>query len=105
MALLEAFGTRHGILIDGDTGKAHQEAVNEFLEGRVNGFTVGKPHKFPSDLEKFLGLATPRDDRKPLEILKAVSQARIAPEKLAEFRGIVENTLLGIAPKTADTTT
>ena len=105
MALLEAFGIRHGVLIDGDTGKAHQEAVNEFLDGRVNGFTVGKPHKFPTDLEKFLGLATPRDDRKPLEILKAVTQARITMEKLAEFRGIVETTLLGFAPKAAGTTT
>lgn len=108
MALLEAFGTRHGVLMDGDTGKAHQEAINEFLEGRINGFTVNKPHKFATDLETFLGLPKPpkmRDDRKPLEILKAVDQARITTGKLAEFRGIVETTLLGLAPKTAGTTT
>jgi putative ATP-dependent endonuclease of OLD family len=105
MALLEAFGTRHGVLMDGDTGKHHQEAINDFLEGRTNQFTVGKPHKFTTDLEGFLGLTTPRDDRKPLEILKAVSQSRIGGEKLAELRGIVESSLLGLAPKNAEKTT
>lgn len=108
MALLEAFGTKHGVLMDGDTGKAHQEAINDFLEGRVNGFTVSKPHKFTTDLETFLGLPKPpkmRDDRKPLEILKAVSQARISAEKLAELRSIVEASLLGLAPKKAEATT
>lgn len=82
MALLEAYGIPHGVMLDDDHGKEHQGAVNDLVESSINGHTLAAPVKFAGCLEAFLGLPIPTPDRKPLEILKAVTGKHVAPEKL-----------------------
>lgn len=97
MALLERFGIRHGVLIDDDNGKAEHAAVNAMVISRQNAYTVAKPYLLPGDLEAFLGLPTPaRDDRKPVEVLKAAMNKVISQAKLADLRAVFEHDLLGL---------
>jgi len=88
--LFNAFGIRHGVILDGDKGRDEHQAVNDMVLDHRGDYTIDI-HAFESDLETFLGLPKPpgdRDDRKPIEILKAAAASGIAAEKLAELRAI-----------------
>lgn len=86
MALLEAYGIPHGVILDDDDGKGHQGAVNDLVEASANGHTLSSPVKFGGCLETFLALPVPVKERKPLEILKAVMGGHIAADKLQALR-------------------
>ncbi|MGR0481181.1 MAG: ATP-dependent nuclease [Candidatus Electronema sp. V4] len=87
MALMEAYGIQHGVMLDEDNGKEHQGAVNDLVEASKNGHTLSTPVKFVGCLETFLGLSEVSDKhRKPVEMLKAVTGGQIATEKLQALR-------------------
>ncbi|WP_186024406.1 ATP-dependent nuclease [Burkholderia gladioli] len=86
MALLEVYGIPHGVMLDDDHNKAHHEAVNDLVEASANDWTAASPVKFAGSLETFLGLPVPTNDRKPVEMLKAVTNGQVAPEKMKALR-------------------
>jgi hypothetical protein len=87
MALLSAYGIPHGVMIDDDNGKDHHGAVNDLIEASKSWATLSSPVKFAGCLETFLGIPVPdRDDKKPVEIMKAVTGAGIAAERLQSLR-------------------
>ncbi|WP_211454229.1 ATP-dependent nuclease [Collimonas antrihumi] len=86
MALMEAYGIPHGVMLDDDNGKEHQGAVNDLVEACANGHTLAAPVKFTDCLETFLGLPVPAKERKPIEILKAIIGGQIAADKLQALR-------------------
>ncbi|MDR3383937.1 ATP-dependent nuclease [Cupriavidus basilensis] len=92
MGLLAAYGIPHGVMLDDDNDNgpnaAFHGAVNDLVEASANGHTLAVPVKFPICLEAFLGLPVPdRDDKKPVEIMKAVTGGQIAAERLQALRG------------------
>lgn len=91
LALLEAFGIPHGVMLDDDNNAgAHVEfhgAVNDLVENCTNKFSLAPPVKFQHCLEAFLGLPIPnRDDKKPIEIMKALTSGNIAEDRLTALR-------------------
>jgi putative ATP-dependent endonuclease of the OLD family len=86
MGLLNAYGIPHGVMLDDDSGKDHHSAVNDLVEASMNSHTLAVPVKFPDCLEAFLGLPVPAKDKKPIEILKAVTGRRIAADRLQALR-------------------
>lgn len=95
LALLDAFAIPHSVVMDGDNGDAHHAAINALIENMCGKHALCEPFQFPSDLEGFLGLPKPpghRNDRKPVEILKAISNNAIDASKLealkAEFKRV-----------------
>lgn len=86
MGLLEAYGIPHGVMLDDDNGKEHHSAVNDLVEASANIHTLAAPVKFADCLESFLGLPIPAKDKKPIEILKAVTGGQIAADKLEALR-------------------
>lgn len=86
MGLLEAYGIPHGVMLDDDNGKEYQGAVNDLVEASANGHTLAAPVTFADCLETFLGLPIPAKDKKPIEILKAVTSGQIAADKLQALR-------------------
>lgn len=90
LLLFEAFGIPHGVLLDGDSDKNEHEAINQLVHSLCSEHTIGI-HKFDKDLEDFMGTVKPdagRDDKKPIQILKALLDGTIAPEKLEELKKI-----------------
>lgn len=90
LLLFEAFGIPHGVLLDGDDNKNEHEAINQLIHSLCGEHRIGI-HQFDKDLEAFLGTAKPhasRDDKKPIEILKALSGQDVDPVKLLELRSI-----------------
>lgn len=88
MALLEAYGIPHGVMLDDDDNKEYHLAVNELVSASANSSTLAAPIKFAGCLERFLDIPIPaRDDKKPVEIMKAVTTGQIASTKLAALRG------------------
>jgi predicted ATP-dependent endonuclease of OLD family len=107
MALMEAYGIPHGVMLDEDNGKGkeHQGAVNDLVEASKNGHTLSTPVKFPGCLETFLGLPeVPDKHRKPIEILKAVTGGHIAADKLQALREEFHKAL-AIPPSPTSTST
>ena len=87
MALLSAYGIPHGVMLDDDNGKDLHGAVNDLIEASVNPITLAAPVKFNDCLEVFLGIPVPdRDDKKPLEIMKAITSNAIDPARLQALR-------------------
>lgn len=87
LALFKAFGIPHGLMIDDDKNKEHHAAVNELIRASMNEFTLSSPFEFHGCLETYLGLTVPkRDDKKPIEILKALTGGHIAPERMKSLR-------------------
>ena len=88
--LLDAFGINHGVLIDGDDNKNEHLAINDLIQSLCGDHTHAV-HQFEKDLETYLGLPkTARDDRKPLEILKALEGGKIGTPKLDELKVIFQ---------------
>lgn len=78
LALFAAFGIPHGVMLDDDDNKDHHKAINDLICESKNDFLLGKPVIFNGCFEKHLGLLeSKRDDKKPLEILKAVTSCSI----------------------------
>jgi predicted ATP-dependent endonuclease of OLD family len=86
MGLMEAYGIPHGVMLDDDNGKEHQGAVNDLIEASANNHTLSAPVKFAHCLETFLGLPIPAKDKKPIEILKAITGGQINANKLQALR-------------------
>lgn len=87
MGLLEAYGIPHGVMLDDDHDKEYQEAVNDLVEASANGHSLAAPVKFAGCLETFLGLPVPAaKERKPIEILKAITNGQITADKLMALR-------------------
>jgi len=87
MALLEAFGIPHGIILDRDNELTHHSAVNNLVCSLKNKYTVSTPVYFDKCLEDFLGLPKPRDHKKPIEMLKAITNKSIDGSKMVALRG------------------
>jgi putative ATP-dependent endonuclease of OLD family len=87
MALLSAYGIPHGVMLDDDNGKDLHGAVNDLIEASANPITLAAPVKFNDCLEVFLGIPVPdRDDKKPLEIMKAITSNAVDPARLQALR-------------------
>lgn len=87
MALLTAYGIPHGVMLDDDDGKDHHGAVNDLVEASVTSATLAPPVKFQQCLEAFLGIPVPdRDDKKPVEVMKAITSNAIDPVRLRALR-------------------
>ena len=88
MGLLEAYGIPYGVMLDDDKGKEHHGAVNDLIAAKAsaNGHTLAAPVKFADCLETFLDLPIPAKEKKPIEILKAVTSRQITPAKLQALR-------------------
>ncbi|MBR4986828.1 MAG: AAA family ATPase, partial [Proteobacteria bacterium] len=87
ISLFEAYGIRHGIMLDNDNNKNIHAAINQLIRNRKTEFTLGDPVEFNKDLETHLGISLPkRNDQKPLNILQKLESNAIAPEKLAQLR-------------------
>ena len=89
MALLSAYGIPHSVMLDDDDGREHHGAINDLVEVAVNDFTLAAPIKFPDCLEAFLGLPKVidhRGDKKPLEILKAITSNGVSPARIQALR-------------------
>ncbi len=87
MTLLDAYGIPHGVILDDDNGENHQGVVNDLVEKFANQNTLATPVRLPSCLETFLGVpVTSRPDKKPIEIMKAITNNLIAEERLEALR-------------------
>lgn len=75
-------------MLDDDNNKTHQDVVNKLIEklASVDKNILSKPNKFNGCLEDFLKLPIARKDKKPVEILKAVSCGNINKEILTALR-------------------
>lgn len=87
MRLLEAFGIKHGVILDDDNQEKHHRVINMFMQSYKNDFTVANIEFFDGCLEDFLGIAEDkRSDRKPLSVLKALEDGDIPDKKLEELK-------------------
>ncbi|HHV37821.1 MAG TPA: AAA family ATPase [Candidatus Cloacimonetes bacterium] len=87
MRLLEAFGIKHGVILDDDNQEKHHGVINMFMESHKNEFTVADIKFFGGCLEDFLGIVEDkRSDRKPLSVLKALEDGDIPDKKLDELK-------------------
>jgi putative ATP-dependent endonuclease of OLD family len=85
-ALLDAYGIAYGVMLDDDDDQDHHQAVNELVI-HCAAKALANPIKFAKCLETYLGIAAGhRPDKKPLEILKAVSSGGIAADKLTGLK-------------------
>ncbi len=87
MALLDGFSMPYGMILDDDASKNHHRAINDMLMNRAVGKCAGEPVLLQGCMELFLGIELPRrDDKKPVEILKALENRRISEERLAALQ-------------------
>lgn len=87
MRLLEAFGIKHGVILDDDNQEKHHRVINMFMQSHKNDFTVADIEFFDGCLEDFLGIVEDkRSDRKPLSVLKALEDGDILDKKLEELK-------------------
>ncbi len=81
--MLAAYGIPHGVMLDDDSGKDLHGAVNDLIEACTTATTLPPPVKFSDCLETFLGIPVPdRDDKKPVEVMKAITSGVIDPTRL-----------------------
>ncbi|MBP0597262.1 AAA family ATPase [Herbaspirillum sp. LeCh32-8] len=94
MSLLDGFSIPYGLILDDDNGKNHHKAVNDMLANLPNVSRLAEPVLIPDCLERFLDTDLPgRDDKKPVEILKALEAGSIEASKIAALRELVERSL------------
>lgn len=87
ISLFEAYGIRHGIMLDNDNNKDEHAAINQLIRNRITEFTLAAPVEFNKDLETHLRVSLPkRKDQKPLNILQKLENGEIAKKKLAQLR-------------------
>ncbi|MBY0091420.1 AAA family ATPase [Priestia aryabhattai] len=94
MKLLSLFGIKHSVIIDSDSQKKgkglelHKKLNRHICDCRTF-YTTCDPHLIEPDLESFFGLPIPHKDRKPLEMLKAITNKSIEEYKINEFKEII----------------
>jgi len=98
MSLMMALGIPYGVIIDDDNQRHHQQAVNDLVDQisrDANSTILAAPVKVPDCIEAFLGLpkVKDRDDKKPLELLKALTNGTIEPRKLSDLQDIFKSAL------------
>lgn len=91
MTLLDAYGIPHGVMLDDDDGENHHAVINDLIERFVNPNTLANPVRLTPCLETFLNIPmTKRTDKKPIEIMKAITNSSIAEDRiealLCEFK-------------------
>lgn len=87
IALFEEFGIPYGLILDDDNDKDHHGPVNQFIRTRIGPHCLSEPKFVQNCIEAVLGLALPdRDERKPLQVLRALEHNMISDEKLDELR-------------------
>ncbi len=87
MALLDEFGIAYGMFVDDDKEKKHHRAVNDMLKNRIEKRRGARAVFIPNDIETFLGLEKPtRNDRKPIDVLKALENDEIEQKKLEQLK-------------------
>ena len=98
MALMSVYGVPHGVMLDDDNNNgpdaAFHGAVNDLVESSANAHTLAAPIKFPVCLESFLRIPIPdRGANKPLEIMKAVTNGQIAPDRMEALKAAFKSAL------------
>jgi len=99
MSLLNAFKVPYGVILDDDNNEHHHQAVNDLVDNvaaEAGCSILAPPQKLNDCLEVALGLPKMKDraDKKPLEIMKAVTtQNGVDPAKLAIIRSAFEKAL------------
>lgn len=94
MALLDGFSVPYGMILDDDAAKNHHRVINEMLISRAEGNCLGMPVLLRGCMELFLGTDLPgREDKKPVEILKALEDGRITEERLTALQGCFRSAL------------
>ena len=99
MLLLKAFKVPYGVILDDDNNEQHHQAINDFVDNlaaEVECPILAPPQKINDCLEVMLGLPKMKDraDKKPLEIMKAVTmQGGVDAAKLANLRLTFEKAL------------
>jgi len=89
IALLEGFSVPYGLILDDDHNKNHHKAINEMLKSKAGNNCLAEPILLPGCMEKFLESTLPgRDDKKPIEILKALEAKKFPDGKLSELRSL-----------------
>lgn len=87
LSLFEAYGIKHGIMLDNDNNNNEHAVINQLIRDRKNAHTLADPFEFEKDLETFLGISLPnRNEQKPLNILHALKTGTIQPERLVLLR-------------------
>jgi AAA15 family ATPase/GTPase len=89
IALMKAYKIPYGVMLDDDNNAQHQGAVNNLIDRAATGPILAPPEKFQGCLEAFLGLpALPdRSDKKPLEVMKAITSGAISQNVRNGLRG------------------
>lgn len=99
ITLLNAFQIPFGVLLDDDNNKDHHGAVNDLVDslaGDSGCSILSQPERIPDCLETFLGLPAlgDRNDKKPIEILKAITAPNgIASGNLTALREVFKRAL------------
>jgi predicted ATP-dependent endonuclease of OLD family len=91
MSLMKVFQIPFGIILDDDNNKEHHQAINDLVDNIASQNDcpiLAKPEKVQDCTEVLLGLPKleDRSDKKPIEILKAISAGGVAAEKLNALR-------------------
>ncbi|WP_179211941.1 ATP-dependent nuclease [Bacillus sp. K2I17] len=102
--LLSLFGINHSIILDSDSqakgnNLIRHQKLNQHIAECMTFCTTCEPHLFDPDLEGFFELPMPKKDRKPLAMLKAVTENFIAHQKLVEFKNIIVKQLVKELPE------
>ncbi|MBQ9242194.1 MAG: hypothetical protein IJ165_03040 [Proteobacteria bacterium] len=89
ISLFEAYGIRHGIMLDNDNNKNEHAAINQLIRDRKTEFTLADPFEFNKDLETHLGLSCPKQGFiKPLNILQKLESGTITQDQIDSLREI-----------------
>ena len=91
MGLLNIFHIPYGIILDDDNSKELHSAINDFVDQLAKdscSLILASPEKVQDCLETLLGLSKQngRSDKKPLEIMKAVTANEIDETQMTTLR-------------------
>ena len=95
MNLFKELGITHSILLDKDENEQIHAFINTFIESQRNKYTR-RIHFFEKDIETFLGVSPPPEDRrdkKPLNVMWHFFQGRIEKERIEKLRSVIEGLL------------
>jgi len=98
MSLLKAFQIPYGVILDDDNGQEHHQAINDLVDqiaAEADSSILSTPEKIPDCLEVMLGLPKLKDrvDKKPLEIMKAITAGTIQNASLGTLRETFKRSL------------
>lgn len=93
MALLDAFGIAHSVLMDRDSDEGIHRIANDFIEGHRMPSTKAI-FAFPTNMEGFLGVeGPPRGDLKAVHLVSCLRRGEVTGARLQELRGIIDGLL------------